>query len=251
MKKISILAIMKGINDVTGTAMYQVEDVVKVAADGKPIEAPKGKLVVEREKAYSVYSLTTVGSTVLDIFRTIDAINQLDLRYSKKIGEFDYDEYSITECFKMFIRPSRAIIGGEVEGIRQKDALSNYSAFVPEGLGEVLTPEGFENAQLRLLRSINRKCTALVGASAVVRDKLILTEKHFMTMPVIINGEMKAVSRKDSFEVFSLQDARYEDYEYIVSYNSNYVNDAMLQLGKALLKTSSERGSLASSGAND
>lgn len=257
MKSVSILQILTGIQKVGMTNMFNKSVVAKQKTeviDGaeKVIDVPKpqGDYVADCDDAWVVYALTAVGKEVVDVFATIDAINTLDTDISTLVdGEHKVDEYKKLPCFDMFIRPVKAVITGETQGIRQLDNLTPYTPFCQEFKGDVLSPTMFENAQLRYLRTVNKQCSALVDATSVKREKLVLTEDAILSMPVIIDGKLQAVTRGKKFEVFALKHQFYPAREYIVIYTNDTVNDAMLEFGKAYTAAASKRsGSTQSEG---
>lgn len=191
----------------------------------------------------SVKVLTAMGIVLMSIFKTINAINALDLsRSSRILGEFEYSEYNLLNCLQVFIRPRKAVIGSET-GVRQKDLLEDYQPFfaeAPNG-GKVLSPTEFENAQLRLLRAINKKCVALNDVAPISRDYLVVTEEVLQQYPICSNGEVKAVAKSDVLRMFPLKYSFYEDDDYIAVYTERYVEDAMLNLGNMLVKAANQR----------
>lgn len=249
MKSVSILQILTGIQKVGMCDMYRKSVVAKTKTEEKDgaetvvdVPKPQGDYVAESDDAWIVYVLTAVGQEVVDVFATLDAINTLNTDITTLVdGEHKVDEYMKLPCFDMFIRPAKAVIAGETQGIRQLDNLTSYTPFCTEFKGEVLSPAMFENAQLRYLRTVNRKCSALVGATSVKRDKLVLTEDVILSMPIILDGKLQAVTRGKKFEVFALKQQFYPTKEYIVSYNYVTVDDAMMEFGKAFTAAANGR----------
>lgn len=245
MKKVSIVKIEKILNALTNVTGFQcITDEegprgskAKANAEG---EVPKSDAVASKKKKKV---LTPFGKVVVDIFTTIDGINNLDMSKTKLINcEYAMSDYEILDELTCFIRPAKAIYGGETQGIKQKDHLVAYASICDTFRGEVLSPEGFKNAQLKLLRTINKKCTVLAGTVAVKREVLVITENELLTMPVLLKGaNFASVTRSSRLEVYALSVADYEEDEYVVSYSERYLSDCLDTIAVAIAAAANRR----------
>lgn len=239
--KIGIEMILAAINSVTGLQCIMEKE---VPCDSKASADAEGN-VPETEAVTSTVKkvLTNVGSTVVDIFTTIDRINNLDVTKTRLVdGEHAMSDYEVLDVLTPFIRPAKAIYGGETQGIKQKDHLVAYASICDTFRGEVLSPEGLKHAQLKLLRAMNKKCTALVGTVAVKREVIVLTENELLTMPVLFEGSgMASVTRSTGFELHALKNADYEEDEYVVSYSQRFVSDNLESIVVAIVAAASRR----------
>lgn len=232
------------ITSATGLHFLQLNKVeAKSAEEAESDAVASDETHVEEGKATLCQRLTALGQVLLDLFATLNAINALNLDRSIKIlGEFEYTEYKLLNCLKLFVRPRKVIVGAET-GIKQLDLLEEYQPLFAEapGVGRVLSPTEFENAQLKLLRAINKKCTALSDVAPISRETVTLTEELLLQYPVCSEEEMKAVAKSDVIRVFPLKHKFYDDEDYIAVYSRRYVEDAMIQLGNLLVKAANQR----------
>lgn len=234
------------ITDATGVRFLQLnKEVVKADSAEEADGGADASVETNNEEASTplVQGLTVMGQLLLDMFTTLNEINGLKLdRSTKVLGEFDYTEYKLLNCLKMFVRPRKVIVGSET-GIKQKDLLEDYQPFFAEapGQGRVLSPTEFENAQLRLLRAINKKCVALSDVAPISRETVVLTEELLQQYPIVKGETVKAVAKSDVLRMFPLTHSFYEDDDYIAVYTRRYVSDAMLNLGNLLVKAANQR----------
>jgi len=248
MKKISILEIMQGFHNVLDVNFYNKENIANI--DGKDADEiakkkeeiiSKSFLVVEDKIAYT---FTPSGENLADIFATIDAANKLDMkRHYRVLDEYPVSDYPILKPLKDFVRPAKAIVTGNQSGsIPMKDILEAYQPYLDEGKGNVLSPGQFERAQLKLLRTINKKCVSLSDTEKVDRTSITLTENDYQVYPVRVNGELVAVSKSESIKLFPINLKVYDDDDYILDYTHEYVIDRMEQIGVEILKVTNNRG---------
>lgn len=251
MKSVSILQILTALQKVGMCNMFSYVEMAKEkkTEDGvSTVDAPQGDYVKDGKDKWITYNLTALGRDVVDVFTTIDAINALNTDISNiVIDGYKVDDYHKLACFDRFIRPSKAIVAEETQGIKQIDMLTEYESICDVFKGEVLSPAMFESAQLRCLRAINKKCSALVGTTSVARMPLLLSENAILTMPVVIDGELKAVTRGKKFELFALKHQFYPAREYIVAYNNVTVNEAMVLFAQDVVSAANGRNASDSS----
>jgi hypothetical protein len=245
MKSVSILQILTALQKVGMCLMFTQSEVAKPKKTedvDSDVDIPQGDYVKDGKEKWITYNLTTLGRDVVDIFATIDAINTLNTDVSKiVIDGYEVGDYHKLACFDRFIRPSKAIVAAETQGIKQIDMLTTYEPICDVFKGEVLSPAMFESAQLRCLRAINKRCSDLIKTTGVVRDSLVLTEDAILTKPVVIDGTLKAVTRGRQFEIFALKHQFYPTREYIVEYNNATVNEAMILFAQDVVSAANGR----------
>jgi hypothetical protein len=253
MKSVSILQILTALQKVGMCNMFSRSEVAKQKKtedgisdvnvdDVSDNDTPQGDYVKDGKDEWITYNLTALGRDVVDVFTTIDAINALNTDVNTiVIDGYKVDDYNKLACLDRFIRPSKAIIAEETQGIKQIDMLTKYESICDVFKGEVLSPAMFESAQLRCLRAINKKCSALVDTTSVTREPLLLSENAILAMPVVIDGKLKAVTRGKKFELFALKHQFYPTREYIVVYNNETVNEAMILFAQDVVSAANGR----------
>jgi hypothetical protein len=245
MKSVSILQILTALQKVGMCLMFTHSEVAKPEKTediDSDVGIPQADYVKDGKEKWITYNLTTLGRDVVDVFATIDAINTLNTDVSKiVIDGYEVGDYHKLACFDRFIRPSKAVVAEETQGIKQIDMLTTYEPICDVFKGEVLSPAMFESAQLRCLRAINKKCSALVDITSVTREPLLLSEDAILAMPSVIDGELKAVTRGKNFELFALKHQFYPTREYIVVYNNETVNEAMILFAQEVVKAANRR----------
>jgi hypothetical protein len=204
---------------------------------------------MEDQKTVRKIILNEEGKNVVDILRTIDAINSVDVAGGEDIviDSNPYYDYVIMSCLKPFIKPAKVIIGSET-GISQLDLLDDSKVFKfdVDYSGKVLNKKMFEFAQARLCSYINNNNTGVSDLTKVSRDVIVLNEEVIQTYPINTSTGYMAVVEAKVPKFFPIRGKYYADWQYRVEYTKElYVQwlTVIVQGIKAVANTRAAAGS--------
>lgn len=184
--------------------------------------------------------LTYYGQQFNDLIATINEINsKLPLEDDTIIGSYTIENYRIIDPLTILIRPLAVKVGNLKVTDMPVDCLEKFVPFETIGSlsGRVLTPAGFDNAQLDLLKSLNPKvCKLPEHMTSVERRLEILDDEWVMYAPVRLTSGLKMVTHADTSRVkmFPLSSPFISINRYVVDVGEVVV-DVMRELRMQLL----------------
>lgn len=240
MKLLSITTLMELVNDVHPNVYYTkvVEiDEAEVLGDDIVIE----RFESSGKKRVKVQRLTKVGQHVNDIFTTIDAINQVDVRRTQVVTDvYKIEEYRILDALLPFIREGAITVVPEVGMMYLDDLLEPYSPWA-EYKGEVLTPDLFLHAQLALMKALNPKYTQLSSLEPIERTRDSVATADVYNRPVLIDGSYKCLVRTDDFSLYPLVKTWADKDEYVTTLTNGVIRTRLTKISDRLTEISNSR----------
>lgn len=215
MKGIQIQSRIEGALSLRLKAPLYKESVIKEAVFEEFVDSLGNKHAVEVQAAEVGRVYNNVGKDLCNIFATIDRINFINMDLEEfVIGVYMMEQYDIMPEFAIFLRPAKLVPPG-MQGVKVLDLMKDADKLDVSGCGEILAPNAFYDAQLRLLKAFNPKCSRITGLIRVSREVLDVSDKVINSYPVVINGKMMAVEKNDIFQQFVLSHKFLRDSAYI------------------------------------
>lgn len=196
-------------------------------------------------ESLSPQHLSFAGGALVDIFTTIDGMNQLEYPKTDIVTRnFTMEDYSIPAEFFRFIRPWKVVAHADLlDDDKAVDLIDEYVEFNDATFGVELPPQKLKAAFDQVLKAINPKCQSVYGLKQVSREAMTLTMDMINTWPTVIGatGVYKSHEYTDNYNPWRLRFAQYQGRHYTV--DENYCLDEKLSSWARDLKKLSTRRS--------